>query len=302
MTAVRRDRHALPLAKYPVWKMLLDRTLAAVLLLPALPLIGLLSLLIRMTSSGAGIYRQVRIGRNGRAFTIYKLRSMVHDAEPPGSAGVWCVENDPRVTPLGRWLRDTHLDELPQLFNVIKGDMSLVGPRPERPDFVVTLVKRVPGYAGRFEVPPGVTGLAQINLPPDTDLESVCRKIYLDKKYIRTISLKNDLLMMLCTAAKLFGCDGDWAAKKFGLLEQVPRYPKYANQTIKPDSLAQVKVASRQEAGEADRENRSGWRSKNKTGNQVTAAKASTGELSSAGIGSIQKAESVDFVKSQPHK
>ena len=158
------------------------------LLGPALPLIGLLVLIVRLNSRGPGIFRQVRVGKRGRTFTMYKLRSMRIDAEAKTGPAWSPTGGDPRVTRLGYWLRRLHLDELPQLFNVVRGEMSLVGPRPERPEFVEVLAEQIPGYLNRLMVQPGITGLAQINLPPDTDLDSVRRKLILDCEYIRSAS------------------------------------------------------------------------------------------------------------------
>jgi lipopolysaccharide/colanic/teichoic acid biosynthesis glycosyltransferase len=156
---------------------------AGVLLFFSAPLIGILILLVRCTSRGPGIYSQVRVGKDGLIFTMYKLRSMRCDAEAQTGA-VWAgVKHDPRMTYVGYWLRRLHLDELPQLVNVVYGHMSLVGPRPERPEFVELLAEEVPGYLDRLMVKPGITGLAQINLPPDTDLDSVRRKLVLDREY-----------------------------------------------------------------------------------------------------------------------
>jgi len=118
-------------SSYFRWKRILDCPLAAMVLIPALPLIGLLVLLVRLTSRGPGIYRQVRVGRDGRLFTMYKIRSMAANAEA-GTGAVGAKKREPRVTLIGRILRALHLDELPQLFNVLKGEMSLVGPRPVR--------------------------------------------------------------------------------------------------------------------------------------------------------------------------
>jgi lipopolysaccharide/colanic/teichoic acid biosynthesis glycosyltransferase len=176
--------------------------MATILLIPAIPLIALLLCLIRLTSAGPGIYRQKRVGKHGHTFVMYKLRTMRCDAEASTGA-VWSTSDDPRATRLGLLLRRLHLDELPQLFNVIKGEMSLVGPRPERPEFVHVLVKRIPGYRDRVAVPPGVTGLAQLNLPPDSDLASVCQKLVLDTEYIQGASLSLDARIILCTALRM---------------------------------------------------------------------------------------------------
>ncbi len=124
---------------------------------------------------------------------------------------------DPRVTKFGRFLRKSHLDELPQLFNVLAGDMTLIGPRPERPEFTQFLAQEVPGYVARLTVKPGITGMAQINLPPDTDLDSVRRKLELDLDYIYHSNLWVDIRIMLCTALKVFGFPGHKLAKLFGL-------------------------------------------------------------------------------------
>ncbi len=198
----------------------IDRAIALALLVPALPVIGLLVLVVRLTSPGPGIFSQRRVGRDGREFTMYKLRSMRNDAERHTGA-VWCRPGDARVTRIGRILRATHLDELPQLFNVLRGDMDLVGPRPERPESTPNLEQRIPGYNRRHAVRPGITGLAQINLPPDTDLDSVRRKLQLDLAYVREASLWLDVRILLCTALKLLGVDGKVAAAYLGIRRNV---------------------------------------------------------------------------------
>jgi hypothetical protein len=126
---------------------------------------------------------------------------MRHDAEVR-TGPAWTQSSDPRVTPIGHFLRKFHLDELPQLFNVLRGEMSLVGPRPERPEFVDVLSRQIPGYSNRLAVLPGITGLAQLNLPPDSDLDSVRRKVALDVEYIQTANLWMDLRLILCTALR----------------------------------------------------------------------------------------------------
>jgi len=189
-------------SSYFRWKGWIDRAAAAILLVPSLPIIGVLFLLVRLTSAGPGVYRQKRVGKHGRTFTMYKLRTMRCDAEA-GTGAVWSTANDPRATRIGRLLRYLHLDEFPQLVNVLKGDMSLVGPRPERPEFVHYLADRVPGYLDRLAVPPGVTGLAQLNLPPDSDLVSVRQKLTLDIEYIESASFFIDVRLVLCTALRI---------------------------------------------------------------------------------------------------
>lgn len=188
-------------------KTVLIRFIALLLLVPALPLTCVLVMLVRLTSKGPAIYRQVRSGKDGRSFTMYKLRSMRLDAEL-STGPVWCQEDDPRVTPVGRFLRDHHLDEIPQLFNIVRGEMDLFGPRPERPEFTAILSKEIPLYMERLKVLPGITGLAQINLPPDTDLASVRRKLKLDIEYIQNASLGMDLRMFCATLSRLFGVSG----------------------------------------------------------------------------------------------
>ncbi len=180
----------------------IDRFLAAVLLIPGIPLIGLLILLVRLTSRGPGIFRQARVGKDGRVFTMFKIRTMRNDAEK-GLGATWSTTNDPRTTAVGRWIRKLHLDELPQLFNVLRGEMSLVGPRPERPEFVCVLEEALPGYRNRVLVRPGVTGLAQLCLPPDTDLCSACSKLTLDLEYVRTATLVLDMRLLLCTLVRI---------------------------------------------------------------------------------------------------
>lgn len=203
-------------SRYFHWKGPLDRCAAAVLLVPGLPLILLLMALVRLTSPGPGIYRQARVGKDGRRFMIYKIRTMRHDAEVK-TGPRWTAVNDPRVTPVGWLLRKLHLDELPQLFNVIRGEMALVGPRPERPEFVCVLAEAVPGYRNRLAVLPGITGLAQINLPPDTDLLNVQRKVVLDCEYIERGGPWLDTRLMVCTFLRLFKLPEGWLHKLFAL-------------------------------------------------------------------------------------
>ena len=163
-------------SRYFVMKQWLDRVAGGALLLLLSPVLILLIVAVKLSSRGPAIYCQKRVGLAGRNFMMYKLRSMRLDAESAGPR--WAAAgDDPRVTPLGYWLRRLHLDEVPQLFNLVRGEMSLVGPRPERPEFVSVLAHQIPNYLDRLQVLPGITGLAQVNLPPDTDLESVRRKL-----------------------------------------------------------------------------------------------------------------------------
>jgi lipopolysaccharide/colanic/teichoic acid biosynthesis glycosyltransferase len=172
---------------------------------------------VKLTSRGPAFYSQFRLGLNGRPFRIYKIRTMRQDAERHSGA-CWSTRGDPRVTLLGRFLRKTHLDELPQLWNVLRGDMSLVGPRPERPEFVPTLERAIPGYRDRLLVRPGVTGLAQVRLEADTDLDSVRRKLLYDLEYVRTVSLWLDVRLVICTAFHMAGVPYRTLGRLFGLV------------------------------------------------------------------------------------
>jgi lipopolysaccharide/colanic/teichoic acid biosynthesis glycosyltransferase len=220
---LRADAAAVQLPRYFRIKPWIDRGLALILLLPGLPIMALLIVAIRLTSRGPAIFRQRRVGLHGKTFTMYKLRSMVTDAEAR-TGPVWSVGKDPRVTRLGGLLRKLHLDELPQLFNVIRGEMALTGPRPERPEIAVHLATRIPGYGRRLAVLPGITGLAQINLPPDSQLSDVQRKLVVDLEYIQEACLLLDLRMTLCSLLRLLGLSGDMAISIMGL-RRTPEIP-----------------------------------------------------------------------------
>lgn len=179
-------------------KRILDVILASIVLLITGPLILLLALLIKLTSEGPAFYRQERIGFHGRPFIFTKLRTMVHNAEAD-TGPVWATEDDPRVTPLGRFLRKTRLDELPQLWNVLIGDMSLVGPRPEREHFVTTFLQEIPLYGKRLLVLPGITGWAQVHHTYDSCVEDVIEKLRYDLFYVNHVSFKLDLIVLLKT-------------------------------------------------------------------------------------------------------
>lgn len=198
--AVRPLRHRWYLScKYAA-----DFVLAALLTVPAVPLILVAALLVKLTSRGPAFYTQTRVGEDGRLFPIWKIRSMIHNCESL-TGPRWSMPGDPRVTRVGAFLRASHLDELPQLLNVLRGEMSLIGPRPERPEFVPELERELPGYWQRLTIRPGVTGLAQVQLPPDSDLTSVRRKLAHDLYYIRHLSPWLDLRLLLCTGAYALG-------------------------------------------------------------------------------------------------
>jgi lipopolysaccharide/colanic/teichoic acid biosynthesis glycosyltransferase len=177
--------------------------IALTLLVIASPLIVVLAALVRLTSPGPAFYAQTRLGRCGRQFRIYKLRTMRHDAEAH-SGPVWACKNDNRITPIGAFLRDTHLDEIPQLWNVLRGEMSLIGPRPERPEIAARIATRVPTFYHRLEVRPGVTGLAQMLLPADDPNDAsyncVRRKLALDLLYVRELNPALELKIAVSTA------------------------------------------------------------------------------------------------------
>jgi len=186
-------------------KRMLDLVFSLVLLIPALPLMFLAMLMVKITSRGPAIYTQVRVGLNGRSFVIYKIRTMRNDCEKLTGPRWAELGRDPRVTRVGNFLRKTHIDELPQLYNVLRGDMTLIGPRPERPEFVAQLEQVIPHYRLRLCVRPGVTGLAQVLLPPDVDFHSVRVKLMYDLYYLQAGNLWVDLKIIACTALKVFG-------------------------------------------------------------------------------------------------
>lgn len=193
-----------------------DFVFALVLLIVISPLLLLATLLVKLTSRGPVLYCQTRVGHKGAPFTIYKLRTMRHRCEEETGA-CWSQPGDTRITPVGRWLRRTHLDELPQLWNVLRCEMSLVGPRPERPEFVPQLEKAIPFYERRLEVRPGLTGLAQVQQPPDTDLQSVRVKLAYDLHYVSHMSFWLDFRVLTATALHPAGVPFTWIRGLLGL-------------------------------------------------------------------------------------
>lgn len=184
------------------WSLQLQKVYSALIgligLIVASPLMLLTVILVKLTSTGPALYKQRRVGLNGSTFTVYKFRSMVIDAEKKTGA-VWATRNDPRITPVGKFIRKTRLDELPQLFNVLKGEMVIVGPRPERPEFVKTLSEQIPFYPHRHSVKPGLTGWAQINYKYGETLEDTIVKLEYDLYYIKNLSMSLDLYIMFNT-------------------------------------------------------------------------------------------------------
>jgi lipopolysaccharide/colanic/teichoic acid biosynthesis glycosyltransferase len=181
-----------------------DYSVASVLLVLTTPLMALCAVLVRLTSRGPAFYSQQRVGQFGRVFTIYKLRTMYHHCERH-TGPTWSVPGDPRVTPVGRVLRAIHVDELPQLVNVLRGQMSLIGPRPERPEIAAQLARSIPDYDARSAVLPGITGHAQVHLPPDTSVADVRDKVRLDRYYLGRLSLGFDLVTLARTGLKVIG-------------------------------------------------------------------------------------------------
>ncbi|MPY87928.1 MAG: TIGR03013 family PEP-CTERM/XrtA system glycosyltransferase [Luteitalea sp.] len=179
-------------------KRAMDVFAAVVGLVITAPLVALVALAVKLTSPGPVLYRQQRVGHHGTLFTLVKFRSMYADAEA-ASGAVWAQLNDPRVTPIGRFLRITRLDELPQLWNVLRGHMSLVGPRPERPEFIDELTKRIPFYGQRHVVRPGLTGWAQVRYAYGASVHDAMEKLQYDLFYIKHLSMALDLFIMFAT-------------------------------------------------------------------------------------------------------
>jgi len=193
------------------WRSFVKRTfdivVSGTLLILAAPVIALAALLIALEDDGPIIYRQDRLGYRGRHFTLYKVRSMSKDAEKDGRP-TWAAKNDTRVTRVGRWLRRTRIDELPQLVNVLKGEMSFVGPRPERPEFVAMLTEQIPYYAVRHSVKPGLTGWAQVRYSYGATVEQAVRKLEYDLYYVKNHTLLLDLVILLETVRVVLLAEG----------------------------------------------------------------------------------------------
>ena len=180
-----------------LFKRVLDIFISAMLLILLSPVLILIVILIKLTTKGPIFYKQVRVGRNAKQFNMYKFRSMVMDAEEYGPE--WAGEKDPRITGIGKLIRKIYLDEIPQLINVLRNEMSIVGPRPERPFFVEKLSQEIPYYYKRLSVKPGITGWAQIKHKYDSSLDDVKEKLKFDFYYIENMSLKLDFKIMINT-------------------------------------------------------------------------------------------------------
>jgi lipopolysaccharide/colanic/teichoic acid biosynthesis glycosyltransferase len=227
----RADRRAAagiePRTRSEVLNRSVNVLIAALALALLSPILFLVAIAVRLTSRGPVLYKQTRVGldrrrarvdalfdrrkedNGGRIFTIYKFRSMYVDAEATSGA-VWATREDPRVTPVGRFLRRTRLDELPQLVNVIKGDMNIVGPRPERPSIFARLREDITEYPLRQRARPGITGWAQINHTYDASIEDVRTKVRYDLEYLQRQSLAEDLKIMVKTVPVMLFKKGGW--------------------------------------------------------------------------------------------
>ncbi len=188
-------------------KRLFDLCASLLLLVVTLPIIAIAAVAVKLESRGPAFFRQVRVGLYGQDFSIVKLRSMREGAEMPGEAR-WTEKNDPRITRVGRLIRKTRIDELPQLWTVLKGEMSFVGPRPERPQFVADLENRLRFYAERHMVKPGITGWAQINYPYGASIEDARRKLEYDLYYAKNYTPFLDLLILIQTARVILWPEG----------------------------------------------------------------------------------------------
>lgn len=185
-----------------VLKRLVDLIISITGLLLTFPIIIITSILIKLESKGAIFYRQERVGLLGQTFMIFKFRSMVTDAETK-SGPVWAQKNDPRITNVGKIIRKYRIDEIPQLINVLKGEMSIIGPRPERQHFIEQLKEKIPFYERRLRVKPGITGLAQVKHTYDASMEDVIEKIKYDLYYIENMSFRMDLTILYLTIITL---------------------------------------------------------------------------------------------------
>jgi lipopolysaccharide/colanic/teichoic acid biosynthesis glycosyltransferase len=224
--ALVKPEAIVPRKRDEVVSRILNVTVAAIALIVLAPLFALIALAIAVTSRGPALYSQVRVGMDrrwryaraydrrgydhgGKLFKMYKFRTMRVDAEPDGRA-VWASRRDPRVTLFGRFLRTSRLDELPQLWNVLRGEMNIVGPRPERPSIFAELRKDIPEYPLRQRVKPGITGWAQVNRSYDACIDDVRQKVQLDLEYVRRQGVFEDLRIMSMTLPVMLFRRGGW--------------------------------------------------------------------------------------------
>ena len=189
-------------------KRLMDILISIIILSLSAPVWIVVAIAIKLNSPGPLVFSQERVGKDGKVFRMHKFRSMFEDAEAK-TGPVWATTNDPRVTSVGRFLRKTRLDEIPQFMDVLRGDMSLVGPRPERPHFVAQLAQEIPLYKRRLSVKPGITGWAQIKQGYDTSLDDVRSKVKYDLFYIENMSFRMDIKILLMTVYTMIAGKGN---------------------------------------------------------------------------------------------
>jgi sugar transferase (PEP-CTERM system associated) len=182
---------------HQLFRRLLSLAVSFLALAICLPFLPLIILAVRLSSPGPIFFKQTRVGQRGRSFTAYKFRTMRQDAEAQGA--VWATKNDPRVTSIGRLMRKTRIDEIPQLWNVLRGEMAFVGPRPERPEFVRWLSQEIPFYDLRHMIRPGITGWAQVRYQYGASLEETKQKLEYDLYYVKHQSISLDLLIIFET-------------------------------------------------------------------------------------------------------
>lgn len=197
------EQRNITITLYDLIRRIVDIVVSMVGLVLSLPLMFIAGVLIKLDTPGPVFYVQERVGRHGKVFNMYKLRSMVVDAEKQGAK--WADKDDPRVTRIGRIIRKSRIDELPQLLNVLKGDMALIGPRPERPEFILEFNEDIPGFINRLQVRPGLTGWAQVNGGYDITPEE---KLKLDMYYIQNRSIKLDLIIVFKTIRVIISGSG----------------------------------------------------------------------------------------------
>ena len=204
---LRRLNGVRPLGRgFSICKRAIDISIGVAIAIILLPLLPLVALAIKLDSPGPILYSQQRVGLNGRLFRIYKFRTMRQDAEKYGAA--WATQRDPRITRAGLFMRKTRLDELPQLWNLLRGDMALVGPRPERPEFTVTLAEQIPAYDFRHTVKPGLTGWAQVCYRYTSSVRDTRAKVEYDLYYVKHCSLWFDIQIMFRTIKVVLGMKG----------------------------------------------------------------------------------------------
>jgi exopolysaccharide biosynthesis polyprenyl glycosylphosphotransferase len=184
---------------YDIYQRVFDVLLSTIGIMMSIPFIVIFGIAVKLDSPGPVFYTQERVGKGGRRFKVIKLRSMIRDAEKNGAQ--WAEKDDPRVTRVGRFIRKTRIDELPQFINVLRGDMSIIGPRPERPEFVIEFNEHIPGFIERLCVRPGLTGWAQVNGGYEITPEE---KLALDLYYIENRNPKLDLLILVKTLQVVF--------------------------------------------------------------------------------------------------